>query len=64
MSPRRYSRGIRVCTGLTRPFRGRGAPHPMERFARDIPIHSDHRNFLEIPPDQQNSKLTLRNMAG
>ncbi|RXV69104.1 hypothetical protein D1006_28855 [Burkholderia stabilis] len=64
MSSGRNSPGIRVCTGLTRAFRGRGALHSTERFACDSPIYSGHRNFSEIHPVEQNSKLTLRNMAG
>ncbi|ATF36136.1 hypothetical protein CO709_24230 [Burkholderia thailandensis] len=61
---RRNFAGIRVCTGLTHAFPGLCAPHSSERFARGLPFHSDHRNFPKIPPVQQNSKLTLRNMAG
>ncbi|RQS71745.1 hypothetical protein DF032_29365 [Burkholderia seminalis] len=64
MSSRRNSTGIRVCTGLTRAFRGSATRHPTERFARDFAIRSIQRNFSEIPPVQQNSKLTRRNMAG
>ncbi|NIF44813.1 hypothetical protein F3J14_28910 [Burkholderia sp. Tr-862] len=64
MSSRRNCAGIRVCTGLTRAFRGPTALHSPERFSRDSTFHSVHRNFFEIPPVQQNSKLTLRNMAG
>ncbi|KAB1589256.1 hypothetical protein C5O75_024050 [Burkholderia cepacia] len=64
MSSRRNSAGIRVCTGLTRAFRGIATRHPAERFARDFPNRSVQWNFSEIPPVQQNSKLTLRNMAG
>ncbi|RQU82120.1 hypothetical protein DF049_01425 [Burkholderia cenocepacia] len=64
MSSGRKSAGIRVCTGLTRSFRGLAAPHPAERFARDFPIRSIQWNFSEIHPVQQNSKLTRRNMAG
>ncbi|MBA9829379.1 hypothetical protein DI458_06275 [Burkholderia contaminans] len=64
MSSGRKSAGIRVYTGLTRVFRGSTARHPAERFSRDSTIHSADRNFFEIHPVQQNSKLTLRNMAG
>ncbi|AWV03287.1 hypothetical protein DM992_28860 [Burkholderia sp. JP2-270] len=64
MSSGRNSAGIRVCTGLTRAFRGPATLHPSERFARDTSIRSGQRNFSEIHPVQQNSKLTLRNMAG
>ncbi|OXI31457.1 hypothetical protein CFB89_18595 [Burkholderia sp. AU16741] len=64
MSSGRKSAGIRVCTGLTRAFRGSAALHPTERFAGGFPIRSIEWNFSEIPPVQQNSKLTLRNMAG
>ncbi|PRE01532.1 hypothetical protein C6P77_10960 [Burkholderia ambifaria] len=64
MSSRRNCAGIRVCTGLTCAFRGPAALHSSERFRRDSTFHSAHRNFFEIPPVEQNSKLTLRNMAG
>ncbi|AXF24350.1 hypothetical protein CUJ89_29035 [Burkholderia pyrrocinia] len=64
MSARRNAAGIRVCTGLTCAFRGPVALHPSERFARNSSICSTQRNFSEIHPDQQNSKLTRRNMAG
>ncbi|RQZ07435.1 hypothetical protein DIE15_33970 [Burkholderia sp. Bp9031] len=56
--------GHRVCTGLTRAFHNPTALHPAERFAFGLPIYSVHRNFSKIPLVEQNSKLTLRNMAG
>jgi hypothetical protein len=40
------------------------APHQSERFAAVSRIRSADRNFSEVHPDQQNLKLTLRNMAG
>ncbi|RQS24370.1 hypothetical protein DIE06_00915 [Burkholderia sp. Bp8998] len=64
MSARRHAAGIRVCTGLTRTFHHLIAPHSTERFTCDSPNHSVHRNFPEIHPVEQNSKLTRRNMAG
>ncbi|OXI41555.1 hypothetical protein CFB49_18435 [Burkholderia sp. AU17457] len=64
MSSGRKSAGIRVCTGLTRAFHRSAALHPPERFAGDFHVHSIEWNFSEIHPVQQNSKLTLRNMAG
>ncbi|RQZ20020.1 hypothetical protein DIE14_30120 [Burkholderia sp. Bp9017] len=64
MSSRRRLPGIRVSTGLTGAIRNLGGPHPTERFPRVPTINSIHRNFLKIHPDDQNSKLTLRNMAG
>ncbi|RQT46436.1 hypothetical protein DF050_27380 [Burkholderia cepacia] len=64
MSSRRNSTGIRVCTGLTRAFRGSATPHSTERSARDFTNRSDQWNFSEIPLVHQNSKLTRRNMAG
>ncbi|RQR37673.1 hypothetical protein DIE23_05680 [Burkholderia sp. Bp9143] len=64
MSTRRNAAGIRVCTGLTRAFHHLIALHSTERFARGSSNRSAHRNFSEIHPVEQNSKLTLRNMAG
>ncbi|AXK61764.1 hypothetical protein CN645_04265 [Burkholderia sp. IDO3] len=64
MSSRRHFPGIRVCTGLTRAIHGLGALHSTERFSCDTTINSIHQNFFEIPLDEQNPKLTLRNMAG
>ncbi|ONX58833.1 hypothetical protein A8F26_33645 [Burkholderia cenocepacia] len=64
MSSGRNSADIRVCTGLTRAFRSSGALHPSERFTCDRPVRSVKRNFFEIHPVEQNSKLTRRNMAG
>ncbi|TPQ45360.1 hypothetical protein C2U71_12910 [Burkholderia ubonensis] len=64
MWSRRKTAGIRVCTGLTRVFRGTAALHPTERIAPASSIHSVDRNFSKIPLVEQNSKLTRRNMAG
>ncbi|RQR44168.1 hypothetical protein DIE12_19155 [Burkholderia sp. Bp9015] len=64
MSCRQNARGIRVCTGLTRVFHHLPALHSTERFAGDPAKHSVHWNFSEIHLVEQNSKLTLRNMAG
>ncbi|PRG85661.1 hypothetical protein C6V04_29745 [Burkholderia multivorans] len=64
MSPHADAPGIRVCTGLTGVFRGPPGLHSPERFARASSSRSIDRNFSEIPLVQQNSKLTVRNMAG
>ncbi|RQR88074.1 hypothetical protein DIE11_00860 [Burkholderia sp. Bp9012] len=64
MSCRRNASGIRVCTGLTRAFHRLASLHSTERFFFHAQKYSANRNFSEIHPAEQNSKLTLPNMAG